>query len=191
MGPIHILARRIRQFRLAEAGTAAVEFALILPVMLFVYVGMVEASALISMDRKVQSVSGAVGDLVARSQKQITASELLDYVRVAGGIMTPYDPAPLEQIVTQVQVLATGVTSVDWSKRYVNQILQSTGAHDQGDEYPLPQDIIDIALGEYVIVAESRYSYLPLYGIVFDQPVNLYRENFYLPRFDERIAFVP
>jgi Flp pilus assembly protein TadG len=191
MSPLRGLTRRVSQFGVAETGVAAVEFALLLPIMLFVYVGMVEASALISMDRKVQSVSGAVGDLVARSQEQVTAAELLDYVRVAGGIMTPYDAAPLEQIVTQVKVNADGTTRVDWSKRYVHQALQGSGAHAVNSSYTLPQDIIDIALGEYVIVAESSYSYLPLYGIVFDQPVNLYRENFYLPRFDERIVFVP
>ncbi|OYX04897.1 MAG: hypothetical protein B7Z15_17290 [Rhizobiales bacterium 32-66-8] len=79
-----------RRLRAAEAGVAAVEFALILPIMLLVYIGTVEASVLISMDRKIQSVSGAVGDLVARSRGEITSTLLNDYVKVAGGIMTPY-----------------------------------------------------------------------------------------------------
>ena len=186
------LVRWAARFRAAEAGVAAVEFALILPIMLLVYIGMVEASALISMDRKIQTISGAVGDLVAREDGEITSAMLADYVKVAGGIMTPYPVAPLEQIVTQVQVLSTGETSVAWSQRYVGETLQPTGAREEGEEYEgLPEEIIDIALGQYVIVAESRYSYLPLYGIVFDQPVNLYRENFYLPRFGARIELDP
>lgn len=185
-------ARWAARFRAAETGVAAVEFALILPIMLLVYIGMVEASALISMDRKIQSVSGAVGDLVARSDGEITSGTLGDYVKVASGIMTPYPVAPLEQIVTQVQVAADGTTSIDWSKRYVGETVQSTGAREVGEEYDdLPAEIINIALGQYIIVAESRYSYLPLYGIVFDQPVNLYRENFYLPRFGAQIVLDP
>ena len=186
------LIRWAARFRTAETGVAAVEFALILPIMLWVYIGMVEASALISMDRKVQTISGAVGDLVAREDGEITSAMLADYVKVASGIMTPYPVAPLEQIITQVEVDADGVTRVDWSKRYLGETLQSTGAREVGEEYEgLPEEIINIALEQYVIVAESRYSYLPLYGIVFNQPVNLYRENFYLPRFGEQIVLDP
>ena len=49
------LAAKIRRLRLVEDGVAAVEFARILPVLLLVYIGSVEASALITMDRRVQS----------------------------------------------------------------------------------------------------------------------------------------
>lgn len=186
------LARWAARFRAAETGVAAVEFALILPIMLMVYIGMVEASALISMDRKIQTVSGAVGDLVARENKAITSTTLADYVKVASGIMTPYPVAPLEQIVSQVEVSSEGVATVDWSQRFVGETLQATGAREEGEEYEgLPQQIIDIALGQYLIVAESRYSYVPLYGIPFDEPINLYRENFYLPRFGEPIELDP
>ena len=192
MSAIPNLRRLATRFRAADTGVAAVEFALVLPIMLLVYIGMVEGSALISMDRKIQSVSGAVGDLVARSDGEITTATLNDYVKVAGGIMTPYPSDGLEQIVTQVRVLANRTTSVDCSKRYVNQVLQATGAREEDEEYEgLPDEIIDIALGQYVIVAESSYSYSPLYGIVFDQPVNLYRENFYLPRFGAQIELDP
>ena len=191
MDPLRKTLATIMGFRRAEAGVAAVEFALILPIMIFVYVGMVEASALISMDRKVQTISGAVGDLVARSDGEITAANVNDYVKVASGIMTPYSAAPLEQIVTQLKVPATGSATVDWSRRYKAQALQSSGAYANGTTYTLPAEILDISRGKYVIVAETRYSYLPLYGIVFEKAINLYRENFYLPRFGERIVLLP
>jgi Flp pilus assembly pilin Flp len=178
----------LQKFGVAEAGVAAVEFALILPIMLLVYVGMVEASAVISMDRKVQSVSGAVGDLVARTKGSITGATINDYVKIAGGIMTPYPDEDLEQIITQVLVPNSGTPTVDWSRRYVHQLLQGSGAHAENSEYDgLPAEIIEIARGQAVIVAESRSFYKPLYGIVFDQEIELYRENFYLPRFGEPI----
>jgi hypothetical protein len=46
----------------------------------------------------------------------------------------------------------------------------------------------DIAKGSYVIVSEASYSYKPLFGLVFDKAVNLYRQSFYVPRFGEPIA---
>jgi Flp pilus assembly protein TadG len=176
-----------RSFKRAESGVAAVEFALILPIMLMLYVGMVEGSALISMDRKVQTVSGAVGDLVARSNGTISIGTLDNYVKIASGIMTPYPTSDLVQIVTQVHVDTAGKATVDWSQRYVGQVRQSTGAHTKGAVYPLPAQVVAIAKGEYVIVTESGLAYTPLYGIIFDSAVNLYRENFFMPRFREPI----
>ena len=182
------LGQWARRFRTAEHGVAAVEFALILPIMLLLYVGMVEGSTLIAMDRKVQTVSGSVGDLVARSNGTIKAGTLNDYIKIAAGIMTPYPDENLVQMVTQVYVDANGKATVDWSKRYVGQVVQSTGARVKGDVYTLPSEGVAVSKGLYVIVTECSVAYTPLYGIVFDKAVNLYRENFYVPRFREQIV---
>ena len=187
MRALRSLRQCFRRLAAERSGVAAVEFALILPIMLLVYIGMMEGSSLIAMDRKVQSVSGAVGDLVSRSDGEISQSTLNDYVRVAGGMMTPYPVAPLEQIISQIYVDTNGNPKVDWSKRYVNQSLVSGGEHAVGAAYTLPADVVSISKGLYVIVAESKYSYPPLYGIVFKDTVTLYRENFFIPRFREKI----
>lgn len=179
----------LTRFGAARTGAAAVEFALILPIMLLVYVGTLEASSLISMDRKVQTVSGSVGDLVARSDKEIPVTTLQDYVRVAGGIMTPFDPTPLSQIVTEVLVSEDGATAtVVWSRGYKGQVANASIAHAAPSAYQLPAEIRNIAKNQYVIVAETSYSYKPLYGIVFNKEVTLYRQNFYLPRFGGQIT---
>lgn len=183
-----ILISKIRAFKAARSGAAAVEFALILPVMLMLYVGANEASMLISMDRKVQLISGAVGDLVSRSEGEISAGTLADYVKVASGIVSPYLADDMVQIVTQVEVKTDGRAIVDWSDGYRNQVAVTALGRTKGSEYPLPQSVKAIAKGQYVIVAETGVPYTPLYGIVYKAPVNLYRENFYLPRFGGKIA---
>jgi Flp pilus assembly protein TadG len=173
----------LHRFSLAQTGAAAVEFALILPIMLMLYVGANEASVLISMDRKVQYVSGAVGDLVARSEEAISASTLDDYVKVASGLVSPFTATGMEQIVTQVKVSSTGEATVDWSRGYKNQVPVSSLNRRKGSTYPLPADVTAIARDQFVIVAETKLPYTPLYGLVYKEPVTLYRENFYLPRF--------
>ena len=45
-----------------------------------------------------------------------------------------------------------------------------------------------IAKGSYVIVSEVTYSYLPIYGMVYDKPILLYRQNFFMPRFGGSIT---
>lgn len=191
MGKQATWRRWAQAFKASESGIAAVEFALIVPIMLMLYIGMAEGSTLIAMDRKVQTVSGAVGDLVARSNGTISASTLDNYVKIAGGIMTPYPSDDLVQVITQVHVDGTGNATVDWSRRYVGEAAQSSGAHVKGAAFPLPKEVVAIAKGEYVIVTESGVAYTPLYGLVFDTAVDLKRENFFMPRFREQIKLTP
>jgi len=178
----------IGRLRRAEKGVAAVEFALIMPVMLLIYLGTLEASTLITMDRKVQSVAGAVGDLVARTDQSISASTLQDYFRAASGIMTPFSSNEVLQVVTAVTVAADGTTSVAWTRQYLNGSYSATTPHTVGSPYPLPDEMVDISRGRMVIAAEASYSYRPLLGIVINQPINLYRSSFYMPRFGANIT---
>lgn len=177
----------MRLLRLAEAGTAAVEFALVLPIMLMLYIGFVEVSALISVDRKLQSAAGALGDLVARSDTTIAAATLTDYFQAASGIMTPHPTDDLRQVVTQVEVRADGSTSVRWSRQYVGGTY-GVGPHAVDSSFVLPPAMVAISRGKFVIVAEGYYDYPPLYGFAFDQTINLYRENFFMPRFGGSIT---
>ncbi|MCR6670260.1 TadE/TadG family type IV pilus assembly protein [Devosia ginsengisoli] len=181
----------LRRLAVVEEATAAVEFALILPIMLLVYVGSVEASIAITTDRKVQSVAGALGDLVARSDTTIPMATLLDYFQAAEGIMTPYPTSELLQTVTQVRVLSDGTASVVWSWQYEHGNM-GPGAHEAGSAFSLPGPMTTIARDDskptYVIVSEGSYSHTPLFGFIFNQPINLYRENFLMPRFGGNIT---
>ncbi len=176
-----------RRLRLAQSGVAAVEFALVVPILLLIYVGTIEASALISVDRKVQSVSGALGDLVSRTENTLPASDLRDYFRAASGIMSPYPASGVYQVVTVISVSESGTTSVAWSREFTNGNYQVAAAHPVGSTYAVPQEMIDISRGSSVIAAEARYTYTPFFGIVIGE-VNLGRSSFFAPRFPGGIA---
>lgn len=188
MSRYRAIVDRIKAILRAEHGVAAVEFALILPVMLLTYVGTLEASTLITVDRKVQSVAGAIGDLVARADGAVSASQLQDYFQAASGIMTPYSASEVRQVVTAVQVDEDGETEVLWSRRFEGGAYHTSSEHTPGDSFELPAAMINISLGRTVIAAEASYTYTPLLGTVINAPVNLYRANFFLPRFGKPIT---
>ncbi|WP_297106821.1 TadE/TadG family type IV pilus assembly protein [uncultured Devosia sp.] len=178
------LKRWLQRLIRTERGVAAVEFALILPIMVLTYVGTLEASTLITMDRKVQSVAGAMGDLVARVDGSVTASQMQDFFRASSGIMTPYSSSAVQQVVTAVRVNNDRSTTVLWSRKYEGGVYSSSTPHAVGAAFaPLPEEMINIALGQTVIAAEAHYSYTPLLGVIFDRPVHLYRSSFFMPRF--------
>ncbi|KKC38193.1 hypothetical protein WH87_11400 [Devosia epidermidihirudinis] len=158
---------------------------MILPVMLLIYLGSVEASALISMDRRVQSISGAVGDLVARSNTAITAATLTDYFQAAQGIMAPHSADPVTQVVTAVSVAADGQSAkVLWSRQYVDRKYAVGVQYRANQSFTLPDALLDLAKNNTVIVSEASFSYLPLRGLVFHATVPLHRVTYYLPRFE-------
>lgn len=183
IGWLQTLLSRMPRFGAAEQGAAVVEFALILPIMLLVYIGSVEGSTLISMDRRVQSVAGSMGDLVARTNTTLETFWLTDYFKASAGIMTPYPVADLKQVVTQVEVKKDGTTAVLWSYQYVNGVLSKKTDYVAN----LPEEMITISKENFVIVAEASYSYEPISGFVYTQPISLFRQNFFMPRFGGKI----
>lgn len=165
---------------------AAVEFALVVPVMLLLYVGSVEAGSVISVDRRVQTVAGSMGDLVSRSNVKIAACDIKDFFQASAGIMAPYSSTPLQQVVSSIFVKADGTTSVQWSESMGGAV-----ALKAGDAYPLPSAMKNVSLNAYVIVATASYAYTPITGVVYNQQIQLRRENFYLPRFGGSIIIDP
>lgn len=179
----------LRAFVRRETGVAAVEFALVVPLMLSVYLGCTEAATLLTADRKVQSVAGAIGDLVARSNKTLAEAQLEDYFLAATSIMTPYDASTLVQTITAVSVNNEREATILWSARYENGALSRTVAgHAPGDPYNLPAEMAAIATDQTVIAAEVEYSYRPLLGIVFKEALDLNRSALFMPRFGGTIT---
>lgn len=177
-----VLVAPLRRFAHDGKGAAAVEFALILPFMLTLYVGSIELSDLISVDRRVTVIAGTIGDLVARTNGDITQTTLTDYFTAAEEIIAPYSSTGLVQIVTCVYVNASGVATVEWSRSS-----SGSGARATSSVYTMPTAITNISKSSYVIVSETQYSYKSLFGMVIQAPISLYRENFYLPRYGKKI----
>jgi Flp pilus assembly protein TadG len=62
-----------------ESGVAALEFALVLPVLLLLYLGMVQLTALLSVKHKLATSAAVMADLVTRHRDVIRLADLNDY----------------------------------------------------------------------------------------------------------------
>ena len=187
------IGRRLRALALsfAEArdGAAVVEFALIMPLLLMLYFGSIEASSLLTVDRRVTIIAGTIGDLVAQwnpDAGEIPQTTIDDYFAAAAVIMTPYDASALQLVVSFVEVDPdTGATTILWSEA-------GTGAVPRvpGESYPLDQasQMNKMArAGHYFIAAETALSYRPVLGLAFPSPLALGHVGYFLPRFGECI----
>jgi len=181
------LRRRIARFARNEQAVAAVEFALILPFLITLYMG-----SMFTVDRRIEVISATTADLVARwnpNQGAITKATVEDYFKAAEGIITPYSTNGLKQVLTVVTVNAAGTSSkVAWSCAY-----NGGTALVAGTDFPLEDQMLLLATSNttkagFVIASKTSYSYRPVLGMVFTNALNLESQSLFLPRFGAAIA---
>jgi len=78
----------LRRFRKDKKGLAAVEFALLLPVMITLFFGVVEISMMLSCRAAVTNVASVTADLVAQ-KSSVTASDVSNVFTAASAILYP------------------------------------------------------------------------------------------------------
>lgn len=177
-------ARRLQADR---RGIAAVEFALLLPFLLILLIGMSETVTALNTDRKVSQVASSAADLVAQTET-ISVGEIADIMVAAEQIMLPYSDSPLDVIVASVTFNEAGQPKVDWS-------LNKSGANIWGSETTPPIDIpesISVA-GSSLIVGKASYTYVPLFASmlqkIFPRATSMELEDTYFlkPRLSTKV----
>ncbi len=143
-------AERLRRSR---DGVAALEFALIAPLMILMFVGTLEVSAGVSVNRKVSRISSAIGDLVTQSES-LTGGDINNIMDVSRDIMRPHN----ETVKVRITGLAvnSGQARVSWSCN------ASWSSLPSGSIFPAPSGIlID---GTFMVVTQVEVDYTPMVG---------------------------
>lgn len=183
---LHLIRTRFRRFLRDPRGVAAVEFALILPLLVVLYFGTVEAASLYSVDRRVATVASTMADLVSREQSCITTDKLNSYFNAATGIMQPFPTSSLKQVVSFLQISAAGTVTIKWSRHYgTGATARTTGTTTA---IGTATNINTLARTKgWLVAAEIQYPYQPLFGIVI-KTINLGHTEYFLPRYEEEIT---
>lgn len=152
------LRAHLRRFARDNRGVTAVEFALILPLMVILYFGTTELTQAYLAKRRADHVSAALGDLTSQVPT-ISASNVTDVFRAASLLMAPYaaDTSVLGMKISSVTSDATtGVWSVQWDM--TNGVNATNGFRTLAQ---IKSDLTAATLnpGDGIIVAEARYSY--------------------------------
>jgi Flp pilus assembly protein TadG len=96
--PRALVALHLSTMRLVRdrRGVAAVEFAVIVPLMLVMFFGTVEFSSGVAVDRKVSLVTQELADLVSRSPSVAVTPNIANFITIANAMLTPYSTTPLK-----------------------------------------------------------------------------------------------
>jgi Flp pilus assembly protein TadG len=150
-GPFRRLSRLAERLRVDRRGVSAIEFALIMPILVVLLAGTVDLGQALIANRKVSQISSTVADMISRSSSWKTADV---NVILAGSatIMQPFSTTGLTIQLAVVDVAADLSTKVNWSVGY------QTTALAKGAASPLdiPTDVK--TAGVQMIVVETKYS---------------------------------
>jgi len=166
----------LRRFWRAEDGLAAVEFALILPIMVALYFGTVALTHAVDANGKMETVVRTVGDLVGREEDAINDTDLTDMAGAAAAIMTPHDPEGMDISIASVVVRDIATSGKDpvlearicWSgRRVINGSRQATVAEvksgwSPGTVVPIPDGFRHP--NSSFILTRIEFNYRPIIG---------------------------
>lgn len=162
-----------------ERGVSAVEFAMLLPLMVLLYLGGVEMSEAISISRKVSLTSRSVADLVAQSTS-ISNSEMTNVLNAASAVAAPFPVTNLKVTVSSITIDANGNAKVTWSDAL------NTTARPVNQTVTLPTALK--IPNTSVIWGEVQYAYKPAIGYVITGTLNLKDQIYMRPRQSDSVS---
>jgi Flp pilus assembly protein TadG len=179
------VATRYASRRLASdrSGVAAVEFALILPLMLLLYLGGFEVLQGIAIDRMTTLAASTVTNLVSQYSTISSTTQMPDILNASSQVLTPYPAINAHVVVSCVAVDGAGHATIAWSQAI------NGAARTVGTAYELPA-ALDVPNTE-VILGEATYAYTPTVDFMNLGTINLYASDYMLPRSSTTIALTP
>jgi Flp pilus assembly protein TadG len=171
----------LRRFGRDRSGVSAIEFALLLPLMLTIYLGTAEVTQGIAVDKLVKLNASTITNLVAQYTTISTSRDMPDLFKATSQIMAPYPGLSPATVVSCVNIDASGVAKVGWS-----QPSSGATARAQGSLVTLPAALrkpnTQLIMGESSLAYHSALQFFPM------GTWNLYAVTYMFPRASTNIV---
>lgn len=178
-----IMSRFLRRFLFDPRGMVAVEFALIIPVMITIYFGTVETTNAMTAARRVTNVTQTAADLTAQVAA-VTTSDLNDIFAASTAILTPFPTTGLKVTISSITASASNAntTTVAWSKAYGGGTSRSTNS-----SVTLPAGLT--TAGSSIIMVETTYTYNSPIASFITGPITMKEVAYLKPRRSVSVTF--
>jgi Flp pilus assembly protein TadG len=171
----------VRRLVAAKRGFAAVEFALVAPVMISIYFATAELSDGYVANAKLVSVASTAADLTAQDN-QICNADMADIQAALLPIMYPYPVTTLKVVISSLVDAGNNKIKVAWSDAY------NTQARSVGTFVVIPTGLVTSGGGGSVVMAEVSYDYFSPGGHLLIGAVHMSSLFYLAPRTVAQIA---
>jgi len=162
--------QRLGGFARATGGQAALEFAILLPMMVFLLFGSVDLLDMLQANRRAQNVAASVADVMARDTGVSTA-ELQEMWAAIDVLMFPNDSSTMKIRITSVRIESATRASVVWSAGH-------NGMAPLGTNSTVGLHSAMMQPGTSLIMTDTEYSYRSALGFLNSGPVTMTHRAF-------------
>lgn len=179
-----ITARRrllavLSRFRRDRSGVSAIEFAMVAPALIALYLGCMEVSDGVAVDRKVTLVARSLADITSQVQA-IDNTGMNNILNAGTAVIAPYSANNLKIIVSSIRIDQNGIAKIDWSDA------RNTTARAKNQTVTLPAALV--IPNTSLIWAEASYSYTPVVAYEITGTLNLNDQLYMRPRLSDYVV---
>ena len=171
----------LRRFTRDRDGVSAIEFALVLPLMVALYIGGAELGNGYSIQFKAALTARTVTDL-ASQEVSINNSAMSGILNDSAQVMYPYATTSMSVTLSEITTDSHGNGTVTWSDS-----LNGT-ARVVGSTVVLPTALQTANIT--ILLGEVNYPYTPQIGNVLTGTINVYENQYFYPRLSTTITRV-
>ncbi|MGH7023121.1 MAG: TadE/TadG family type IV pilus assembly protein [Caulobacteraceae bacterium] len=160
-------------------GAAAVEFVLVVPLMLAIYLGGYEVSNLVSTYRKVCDATAQLADIASQMASPTDQSTLNTQMAATTQIMSPFSTTKLTIALSEITADSSGAGTVTWCEAY-----QGATCLTKGASYTLPAALKAAAIaagGASYLLVVTNYTYDASFGASWTGPSIPLSDQLYIP----------
>jgi len=166
---------------------SAVEFALLMPVMLTLFIAGNELSQALTIYRKVSHTGSALGDLVSQVAT-ISTSEMSNILAASTTIMTPYSASGVQLVVSAVNYTTANGFKTAWS------VAQNSTAWTTNATPPITIPSGLVSDGQQLIVTKVQYTYTSTFSVFMQNilggtSITLSDVSYLRPRVSTTVAY--
>lgn len=166
-------------------GVSAVEFALVLPLMVTLFLATVETTQGLQADRKVSLAARALSDLSSQATA-ISNTDMSNILDATADVIAPFAIGNAKIVVTGIQTDINGVSRAVWSDA------RNATRYTCGQTMTVPSELKPtLGTTGFLVLAEVSYTYTPTVAYLISGSILLSDRLYTRPRIGESVSRTP
>jgi Flp pilus assembly protein TadG len=179
-----------RRFIASRRGMAAIEFAMVLPFLLILFLASFDAGNAIGTYMKVRAATYTLAAITNQYQT-IQSTDMTTITGATSAVFAPYASAPAIVTISQIKATSASQAQVNWSYSPTAGQALAQGSAVTNLPANFGQNTCGSTFPCYVIMATVRYTYTPTFGYFITGTLTLSDALYATPRSSTCVQYPP